>query len=167
MADSSNMTARTVRRNEYRIEKDTRPVTLTLVGGERVTGAMFVQAHARHRSEPEDPRDILNEPEPFFPLVTEGGETLLIPKARVLEVAGAIAASDMAGPGHSSPGVSIAVTLIGGTVRTGRVFLELPGPSPRPLDFLNHTPDRFFALHEDDGTRLINRDLIERVHPLD
>ena len=142
-------------------------MTLTLVGGERITGAMFVQAHARHRSDPEDPRDILNEPEAFFPLVTERGETLLIPKARVLEVSGTIPSCESDIPERSGPGVSIAVTLIGGTVRTGRVYLELPGPAPRPLDFLNHTHERFFALHEDDETRLINRDLIERVHPLD
>ena len=156
-----------MRWNDYRIEKDRHPVTLTLVGGERITGAMFVQAHARHRSEPEDPRDILNEPEPFFPLVTESGETLLIPKARVLEVSGSMPSCESEVPERCGEGVSVAITLIGGTVRTGRVFLEMPGPARRPLDFLNHTHDRFFALHEDEETRLINRDLIERVHPLD
>lgn len=156
-----------MRWNDYRIEKDRHPVTLTLVGGERITGAMFVQAHARHRSEPEDPRDILNEPEPFFPLVTESGETLLIPKARVLEVSGNMPSCESEVPERCGEGVSVAITLIGGTVRTGRVFLEMPGPARRPLDFLNHTHDRFFALHEDEETRLINRDLIERVHPLD
>ena len=158
------MTGRTTRRNEYRIEKDTHPVVLTLVGGERLTGVMFVQAIARHRSDREDPRDILNEPEPFFPLLTELGETLLIPKSRVLEVSGNIPSCEGS---PQTPGVAIAVTLVGGTVRTGRVHLEMPGPAPRPLDFLNHTPDRFFALHEDEETRLINRDLIERVNPLD
>ena len=142
-------------------------MTLTLVGGECITGAMFVQAHARHRSEPEDPRDILNEPDPFFPLLTQDGETLLLAKARVVEVSDNIPSCrpDVIGP--QTPGVSIAVTLVGGTVRTGRVYLEMPGPAPRPLDFLNHTHERFFALHQDDETRLINRDLIERVHPLD
>ena len=165
--DSPDTTGRTTRRNDYRIAKDTHPVVLTLVGGERITGAMFVQAFARHRSEPEDPRDILNEPEPFFPLVTEQGETLLIPKSRVLEVSGNSPSTESGEAGLRTPGVSIAITLVGGTVRTGRVFLEMPGPAPRPLDFLNHTPDRFFALHEDHETRLINRDLIDRVHPLD
>ena len=85
----------------------------------------------------------------------------------MLEVSGNIPSCQSAESEHSSPGVSIAITLIGGMVRTGRVFLDMPGPAPRPLDFLNHTHDRFFALHEGDETRLINRDLIERVHPLD
>lgn len=142
-------------------------MVLTLLGGESITGSMFVQAFSRHRPEPEAPRDILNEPDLFFPLVTEQGETLLIPKARVLEVAAGAptCAAEERAPG--TPGVTISVTLIGGLVRTGRVFLDMPGPAPRPLDFLNHSPDRFFALHEDGQVRLINRDLIERVHPLD
>ena len=167
MVDSADTTGRTPRTNEYRIEKDRHPVTLTLLGGERIVGAMFVQGHARHRSAPEDPGDILNEPEPFFPLLTETGETLLIPKARVLEVAGDIPSQRHTARGTGAPGVTIAVTLVGGTVRTGAVFLEMPGPAPRPLDFLNHLHERFFALHDTNEVRLINRDLIERVHPLD
>ncbi len=140
---------------------------LTLLGGESITGSMFVQAYARHRAEREDPRDILNEPDQFFPLLTEHGETLLIPKARVLEVSGDIPSCRNEDPTAAMPGVSISVTLVGGIVRTGRVFLDMRGPAPRPLDFLNHSPDRFFALHEDEQVRLINRDLLERVHPLD
>ena len=142
-------------------------MVLTLLGGESISGSMFVQAYARHRAEREDPRDILNEPGLFFPLVTEQGETLLIPKVRVLEVAGDMPSCRAEGPAPGKPGVAIAVTLVGGVTRTGRVFLDMPGPAPRPLDFLNQSPDRFFALHEDDEIRLINRDLIERVHPLD
>jgi hypothetical protein len=167
VVDSADTTGRSRRTNEYRIEKDRHPVTLTLLGGEAIIGAMFVQGHARHRSAREDPGDILNEPEPFFPLVTESGETLLIPKARVLEVFGDIPSQRLAPRGTGGPGVTIAVTLVGGMVRTGAVFLDMPGPAPRPLDFLNHLHDRFFALHETDGVRLINRDLIDRVHPLD
>ena len=140
---------------------------LTLVGGHSIAGSMFVQAYARHRSDREDPRDILNEADAFFPLLTEQGEMLLIPKSRVLEVSGDIPSCRTDGPAAGKPGVLIAVTLVGGTVRRGRVVLDTPGLAPRPLDFLNHSPDRFFALHDDAVIRLINRDLIERVHPLD
>ena len=161
------MTGRTTRRNDYRIEKDTHPVTVTLVGGERIMGAMFVQAYARHRSAPEDPWDILNEPEPFFPLLSQDGETLLLAKSRVMEVSDNIPSCRPGVTGPHTASVSIAITLVGGEVRTGRVYLEMPGPAPRPLDFLNQTHDRFFALHGENETRLINRELIERVHPLD
>ena len=167
VVDSADVTGRSRRINEYKIEKDRHPVTLSLLGGEVIAGSMFVQGFARHRAAPEDPGDILNEPEPFFPLVAETGETLLIPKARVLEVAGDMPSQYQSAVGSTSPRVMVAVTLVGGLVRTGAVFLDTPGPAPRPLDFLNHLPHRFFALHDTDGVRLINRDLIERVHPLD
>ena len=55
MVDSADTTGRGRRTNEYRIEKDRHPVTLTLLGGEHIVDAMFVQGHARHRSAPEDP----------------------------------------------------------------------------------------------------------------
>jgi len=167
VVDSPDTAGRATRPNDYRIEKDRHPVVLTLLGGECISGSMFVQAYARHRAEREDPHDILNEPGLFFPLVTEQGETLLIPKVRVLEVSGDIPSCRGTGPGPGKRGVSIAVTLVGGLTRTGRVFLDMPGPAPRPLDFLNQSPDRFFALHDENEVRLINRDLIERVHPLD
>ena len=48
--------------NEYRIEKAPHPVLVTLFGGERIPGAMFVQAYARRHYGREDAADILNEP---------------------------------------------------------------------------------------------------------
>jgi hypothetical protein len=128
---------------------------------------MFVQSCARHRSDREDPADIMNDREPFFPLETDQGETLLIAKARVVELVGDLPSRRLDAAGIAAPGVTVAITLVGGTVRTGSLHLDTPGPAPRPLDFLNHSSERFLALHESLGVRLINRDLIERVHPLD
>jgi hypothetical protein len=85
----------------------------------------------------------------------------------VLEVAGDIPSRRPAALASGNPVVRISVTLVGGSVRNGAVFLETRGPAPRPLDFLNYGSERFFALHASDAVRLINRDLIERVHPLD
>jgi hypothetical protein len=47
------------------------------------------------------------------------------------------------------------------------VLLELPAGQPRVLDFLNRLSDRFLVLYAAEGTRLVNRALIERVHPRD
>ena len=153
--------------NEYRIEKNPHPVVLTLFGGERIPGAMFVQAHARRHPGREDPADILNEPEPFFPFRITTGETLLISKTRVVEVAGDVPSRKKNSMPSGTPTVSVEVTLVGGVLCRGLVYLESPGHEPRPLDFFNHLPQRFFALHAGDGVRLINRDFVERVHPLD
>lgn len=153
--------------NEYRIEKAPHPVLVTLFGGERIPGAMFVQAYARRHYGREDAADILNEPEPFFPFRITTGETLLISKGRVVEVSGEIPSRRHAAVVAGTPAVSVTVTLVGGSICEGTVYLEAPGPGTRPLDFFNHLKQRFFALHVGDNVRLINRDFVERVHPLD
>ena len=153
--------------NEYRIEKNPHPVVVTLFGGERIPGAMFVQAHARHHPGREDPADILNESDAFFPFRITTGETLLISKTRVLEVTGDVPSRRKSAMPSGTPTVSVEVTLAGGTMCRGIVYLETPGLGARPLDFFNHLTQRFFALHAGDGVRLINRDYVERVHPLD
>lgn len=153
--------------NEYRIEKNPHPVVVTLYGGERIPGSMFVQAHARHHPGREDPADILNEPEPFFPFRIATGDVLLISKSRVVEVAGDVPSRRKSSVPAGTPMVSVEVTIAGGAMCRGVVFLEAPGPGTRLLDFFNHLTQRFFALHAGDGLRLINRDYVERVHPLD
>jgi hypothetical protein len=153
--------------NEYRIEKDPHPVTVTLFGGERVAGAMFVQAHARRHVGREDPADILNEPDPFFPFRIVTGDTLLISKSRVVEVAGDIPSRRQAGIVAGTPAATVVLTLIGGAICRGTVYLEAPHPGTRLLDFFNHLTQRFFALHGEHTVRLINRDFVERVQPLD
>jgi hypothetical protein len=84
-----------------------------------------------------------------------------------VEVAGDIPSRRRAAVTAGTPSVTVAVTLVGGAVCKGTVYLEAPGLGTRPLDFFNHLTQRFFALHAGDGVRLINRDFVERVHPLD
>jgi hypothetical protein len=153
--------------SQYRIEKFRYPVIVTLAGGERIAGDMFVQAYARFRSGPEEPPDILNGAEPFFPLVDERGDTLLIAKDQVAEVEAAVTEADdefrLAG---LRPEV-IEITLVGGELRQGAVHLEVATDRPRLLDYLNRFDHRFLALQTTDGVRLINRRQIARVRPLD
>jgi hypothetical protein len=154
--------------SEYRIEKGRRPVVLTTVGGDTVAGDVFVQPYARHRSGPEEPADVLNADEPFFPLVTGEGETLLFAKDQVAEVECSLASEDddqqrVAGMRSAL----VEVHLAGGAVRTGFLYLETPTDRPRLLDFLNRLQHRFVALQGADGVRLVNRRLIAHVRPLD
>jgi hypothetical protein len=154
--------------SEYRIEKGRRPVVVTTVGGDTIAGDVFVQPYARHRAGPEEPEDVLNSPEPFFPVVTEDGETLLVAKDQVAEVEGALTTDDDGA--HHLAGMRSAlveVHLTGGAVRTGFVYLETPTDRPRLLDFLNRLPNRFLALQGADGARLVNSRFIEHVRPLD
>jgi len=150
---------------DFRIEKDRRVVSLQMLGGEQLNGEMFVQRFSRHHVGSEQVPDVLNAPEPFFPLV-RAGDTLLIAKQQVREV-------ELADDGHESAVASavraeaVEVTLRDGTVRSGRVYLEMPAERPRLLDYLNRYAQRFLTLYSAGGIRLINRELIERVRTMD
>jgi hypothetical protein len=153
--------------SELRIDKDRQPVTLTLAGGTRISGEMFVQAHARRRIGKEEPVDVLNDAEPFFPFATDSGETLLIAKDRVMEVVGDVASPELEAVLTGRRLARIELVLTGGETHSGIIYLDVAIDRPRLLDFLNHYDQRFIVLHGSDGLRLINRALVESVRPLD
>ena len=125
--------------NDYRIEKSRCLVVVTTRSGEQLSGDMFLQPYSQRRAGPEAPADVLNDADPFFPVMLEGGETLLLAKRRLLEVM--VPEGEMlAEEDHlADAGVRfepVEVTLSGGELRTGSVKLELPFERPRLLDFV-------------------------------
>jgi hypothetical protein len=151
---------------DLRIEKDRRTVSLLMLGGEQLTGEMFVQRFSRHHLGSEEIPDVLNAPEPFFPLV-RAGDTLMVAKHQVREVE---LSDDRGAEASVSPAAraeAVEVTLRDGTVRAGRLYLEMPTDRPRLLDYLNRYAQRFVTLFSAGGIRLINRELIERVRTMD
>ena len=151
--------------NDYRIEKQRLAAVLVTVGGESVSGELFVQASPRNRYGREEAIDILNAAEPFFPLLTTDGEMLLIAKDRVRE----LETPHRASPDEWRIGApaTIELRLTGGAIHTGVVYLESLSGRTRVLDFLNRVGERFFMLYTARGTLLVNRSFIERVRPLD
>jgi hypothetical protein len=157
--------------HEFRIAKDRCSVVLALVSGETIAGAMFVQHAGEGDPRRESARDVLNAAERFFPVETAEGETLLVAKDRVID-----ALVDLPGDGDvggdelrraSARSALLEIVLFGGVVLSGLVLLELPTDQPRLLDYLNRLSDRFLVLYAAEGTRLVNRALIERVLPRD
>jgi len=151
--------------NDVRIEKERVAVSITMVGGEVLSGSLFAP-QIYPPGGLEDPLQLLNEPEPFFPLGLTTGEVLLIAKDRVLEITlqEATPGEELAG---SAPTALLQVTLAGGSTHVGSMRLEVRASRPRVLDYMNHCTVRFMALRTDEGVRLINRKMIERVRPLD
>jgi hypothetical protein len=152
---------------QYRIEKDRLAITIKLEGGDCIEGFIFVQPSVYRHLGREEPIDLFNAPEPFFPLVRSDGTTLLVAKDRVIE-AWPIEPSDddelrLAG----TQAARLELILRDGTVRCGTMPLELPSDRPRLLDFLNSHHERFLALHAADAIRLINTHAIKCVRPLD
>ena len=153
--------------HEFRIEKDRCAVCLSLVSGETITGAMFVQHVGEGDPRRESACDVLNSPERFFPIETANGETLLVAKDRVVEVLTELPADDDDPRRASARSALLDIVLFGGVVRSGLVLLELPTGQPRLLDYFNRLSDRFLVLYAAEGTRLLNCALIERVLPRD
>ena len=156
--------------NDYRIEKVRCQVAVTTLDGERLVGDMFLQPYAHHRQGPEAPADLLNDADPFFPLVLCDGDTLLLAKERVREVEVPEDQPPVDADPYVGAGVryaSVELTLLGNVVRSGLVRVELPYERPRLLDFFNRFAERFLTVYTDDGVRLVNRRCIERVRPLE
>lgn len=153
--------------HEFRIEKDRCAVRLSLVSGETITGAMFIQHVGEGDPRRESASDVLNSPERFFPIETDVGETLLVAKDQVVEVLTEMPADDDDLRRASARSALLDIVLSGGVVRSGLVLLELPAGQPRLLDYLNRLSDRFLVLYAPEGTRLLNCALIERVLPRD
>ena len=152
--------------SDYHIEKSRCPVVVTTHSGETITGEMFLQPFARHDGGTERPLDILNADEPFFPLAVSDDETVLVAKEQVVEVSVGLDAEDSEDESFAQPTV-IEVRLINGATHAGSIFLQLPSERPRLLDFLNRDSQRFITLHGTERRILINRQVIERVRPLD
>lgn len=155
----------TINNNDYRIEKDRLAAVVVTVGGERMTGELFVQASPRNRYGREEAADVLNSAEPFFPMLTNDGELFLIAKDRVREVESREPLP--ADQWQIGAPATINVWLTGGAMHTGNVYLESLSGRTRVLDYLNRVGERFVLLYTSHGTVLLNRSFIERVKPLD
>jgi len=95
------------------------------------------------------------------------GDTLMVAKHQVREIELVDDAGLEAAVAPAARAEAVEVTLRDGTVRSGRLYLEMPTDRPRLLDYLNRYAQRFVTLYSAGGIRLINRELIERVRPMD
>jgi hypothetical protein len=151
----------------YRIEKERLEVTVTLVGSGELHGYIFLQPKVYGYASHSEPVALFNDRELFFPLELDNGEVLLLSKARVADISGLPLAEEDELVRASSPMALMEVTLTGGVTRLGSMRLEVRADRPRLLDYLNDIHQRFLMLYSDNGVRLVNRELIERVRPLD
>lgn len=153
--------------SDYRIEKDRVPVILLTVAGERVAGDVFVQPHSFSQQGPEEVSDLLNGPDPFFPLRCADGAIRFFLKERVLEAELGVQPreDDMRRAGAREAQVEVA--LPAGPSYRGSIVYEVPTARPRLLDFLNRIDRRFLLVRTSDGCRLVNWRLLDSLRPLD
>jgi hypothetical protein len=135
------------------------PATLLLTDGDRRRGEIYVMERVPHHTGPETPLEMLNRAEGFFPFRPAGdGAVLLVTKARTitLSVPRDSAAEDPARVSAAKL-VGIELTLVGDSRLTGWATLELPEFHSRLLDYLNASPDPFFAVGTADEVHFVNR----------
>lgn len=148
--------------NDFRIEKSRLPVVLITAEGQRISGDLFVQASTRNKLGHETPFDVLNAPEPFFPIATMKGRTLLLAKDEVRELFVAREDADDSEWEFGTP-AEVDVVMHGGSRHVGTILIQQSSGHQRVLDHLNRLHDRFVALYKDEGIVLLNRARIAHV----
>lgn len=147
--------------SEFRVEKTTREVQVTLVTDEHLFGTVFLERVARHKGGQQDPQQLLDDAENFFPLAVDGG-VVLVAKDQVKLVRYSV---DAESPVPVSAMVDIRVTLDDKSVLDGHIALERRSNADRLLDHLNRFHNRFLPMVMADGATqcLINRRMIVGV----
>ncbi len=153
----------------FSIPRVSMPASLLLTDLDPRLGEIYVMERVPHHTGPETPLEMLNRPEGFFPFRPAGdGTVLLVTKARTLtlSVPRNVAAED---PARLSAAklVGITITLAGNTDITGWATLELPEYHSRLLDYLNASPDPFFAVTTADEVHFVNRAHVLYARPED
>ena len=151
--------------NRYRVEKLRRAVSVVLVDGRRLEGDVFLWERTRVRTDPEEPIDLLNEDEDFFPFFLNEQEVILLAKEHVTRAE--TAAPDVEATGDLPDGrMGVEITLADGTAISGFVPLEKRGEHTRLLDYLNSYSKRFIPVFWGEQVCLVNRSLIASVSQL-
>ena len=155
--------------NGFALPRVSIPASLLLTEGEPRLGEIYVMERVPQHSGPETALEMLNRPDGFFPFRAAGAaQVLLVTKARTisLSVPRNVIGED---PARLSAAklVGITVTLSGDTDITGWATLELPEYHSRLLDYLNASPDPFFAVTTAEEIHVVNRAHVLYARPED
>ena len=149
--------------NEYFIEKEQLPVEVTMVTGEELSGALFVQPTWRRPSIEFDATVLLNLPDAYVPLQLANGKTRLIAKAHLVLLRGTSTESFKEADELGDP-AAVVMRCTNGVIVRGNLMIARISSATRVLDYLNRSAEEFILLHESDGPVLVNRHHIVVVH---
>ena len=151
--------------NRFRIEKLRRAVSVVLTDGRRLEGDVFLWERTRVRAEPEEPIDLLNDGDPFFPFFLDDQEVLLLAKAQVIRAETAAPDGSLAAD-MPDGAMAVEIMLIDGSAISGFVPVEKRGEHTRLLDYLNGCTKRFIPVFWGEQVCLVNRLQIASVSQL-
>lgn len=138
---------------------------VTLAEGLVIQGDLHLQSRVALRDGPETPLELLNREETFFVMSLPTGEVVFVSKEQVASLVcreGALVPE----PERETVArhIPLEVMMTGGAEFRGEAVSELPPARSRALDFLN-SRERFFAIHNNDGTCCLNRRFVRAVRP--
>ena len=142
---------------------------LLLTEGDLRAGDVFVMEGVPQHDGPETVLEMLNRPEGFFAFrPADGADALLVSKTHTVSLA-TDRQAPIADPARLSAAKLLGVELVlaGGSTIGGWASVELPPQHSRLLDYLNASPDPFFAVWTHAATHYVNRAHVLYARPLD
>jgi hypothetical protein len=145
------------------------PATLLQTGGGKREGEVYVMERVPQHAGHETALDMLNRPAAFFPFRAKGEPdgVLLVAKGRTVTLTVPRPDDEDSARLSAAKQLSLEVTLADGSKLSGWATLELPQHHSRLLDYLNASPDAFFAIMTADAAYLINRAHVLYARPED
>ena len=150
---------------EFTLPRGSVAARIVLAGGESHHGEIYVAERVPHHSGPETPLEMLNRPDPFFAFRPKDGQVLLVAKAATVTVEVHQAPMDDPTRRSVARAAPLEITLTGGDTLVGFALAELPEHHARPLDILNASTDRFFAVDAGAATHFVNRAHVRFARP--
>ena len=150
---------------EFALPRSSVAARLVLAGGEAHSGEIYTAERVPQHSGPETPLEMLNRPEPFFAFRPKDGHVLLVAKAATMTVE--VHQAPIGDPTRRSVAraAPLEITLAGGDTLVGFALAELPEHHARPLDILNASSERFFAVDAGAATHFVNRAHVRFARP--
>lgn len=150
--------------NELRVPKETVRVHLRIRGGVRWEGEIFLSGCSPFHDGPQSLYELLDDPDPFFPVRLADGEVRLVGKREVIVVSLPHPAAERYGTPTDFP-IWIPARLV--LVDEGTLEGQLNTSTaqikhPRVLDALNGS-GHFVCLKDEHAVRVVNKDAIRWV----
>lgn len=142
--------------SEFKVERIRHNVEVTLATGERMVGTVFLDPIARNHAGPQDPRELMNDENAFFPFDVRG-KLILIAKDQVRVAKYPVDRLGIA----ALRTANARIILTEGHVE-GAIIIEARTEADRLLDHLNHFEGRFLPMLTANKTihTLVNRRMI-------
>ena len=146
----------------FKVPKVKAPLTIHFVGGNSLSGEIFLSPQSQYHFGKEKMLEMLNNDEAFFPLEAETTSSIrLIHKINIVF----ITTHEEQEKGESGKHVTVTIVRTDGENLIGDLIIEEPEHRSRALDFFNSNKGLFFRLQTKDKIYYINSRYVSEILP--